>query len=99
MIHYRQYRPAFFEGFDTEEGDVANCDELLKLGFISQFADHRLHRFSIGSGVETPIGRLVTLMAEYKKGTEWWVVAYLWPETSEELAALPKWEPKDKLSS
>lgn len=100
MIRYRQYRPAFFDGFTNEEGETSDCTDLLNRDFVANFANRfDFYRFSIGSSVETPTGAMCTLMAEYKEGREWWVVAYLWPEYSEELAALPKWKPRDKLPS
>lgn len=93
MIHYRQYRPAFFEGFENEEGEVANVEELLKLEFVHNFwLSPKFHRFSIGTGIETPSGWMVTLMAEYRQGYEWWGVAYLWPQHREELEPLPQWK-------
>lgn len=93
MIHYRQHRPAYFEGFENEEGNVSDLEQLLKIDFINNFTtDPNFRRFSIGSGVETPTGFMTTLMAEYREGKEWWVVAYLWPQDADELEALPKWE-------
>jgi hypothetical protein len=99
MIKYRQHRPTFFEGFENLEGEVADLEELLKIEFIANFTTGPgFYRFSRGSEVDSPeqYGLLCTLMAEYKEGFEWWVVAYLWPEKAEELAGLPKWEAKYK---
>jgi hypothetical protein len=99
MIKYRQHRPTFFEGFENLEGEVANLEELLKLEFITNFTQTPgFHRFSRGTEVDSPEhhGILCTLMAEYQGGYEWWVVAYLWPGTAEELAGLPRWEAKYK---
>jgi hypothetical protein len=93
MIHYRQHRPAYFEGFENLEGDVPNVERLLEIEFIKNFGTlPNFHRFSFGSGIETPTGWMVTLMAEYREGYEWWVVAYLWPQHRDELEGLPKWE-------
>jgi hypothetical protein len=97
MIHYRQHRPAFFEGFENLEGDVANLEELLKLDFVANFTElPDFHRFSIGTEIDSPEhhGILCTLMAEYKEGYGWWVVAYLWPQDRDELEGLPKWKAK-----
>jgi hypothetical protein len=95
MIHYRQHRPAFFEGFENLEGDVPDVDRLLEIEFIKNFSTlPNFHRFSVGSTVQTPKGLMNTLMAEYREGYEWWVVAYLWPH--DELEPLPKWEAKYK---
>jgi hypothetical protein len=96
MIHYRQHRPGFFEGFTNEEGDLPDLDEVLKLEFVNNFSlSPKFHRFSIGTPTASPqhSGWMTTLMAEYREGREWWVVAYLWPEDREELNSLPKWEP------
>lgn len=93
MIHYRQHRPAYFEGFENEEGNVPNLEQLLKIDFINNFStDPNFHRYSLGSSIETPTGFMITLMAEYKEGFEWWVVAYLWPQDREELEPLPQWK-------
>ena len=95
MIHYRQHRPAYFEGFENQEGDVPDFEQLLKMEFVNNFGlDPKFHRYSIGSSIETPRGEMSTLMAEYNEGKKWLVVAYLWPQDEDELEALPKWEPK-----
>jgi hypothetical protein len=95
MIHYRQHRPVFFEGYENEEGDIPDLERLLELNFIKNFGTlPNFHRFSVGSTVETPTGGMITLMAEYREGKEWWVVAYLWPQDRDELEGLlPKWKP------
>jgi hypothetical protein len=103
MIHYLQYRPAFFSGFDNDsEGDVANVEQLLKLDFVARFTEKpEFYRFSRSTKITSPqhSGLLCTLMVEYKEGYEWWVVAYLWPERWKDVEALPNWEQKAKLSS
>lgn len=89
MIRYRQYRPAFFEGFVNEEGTVETLAELLALEFVQNFARYNFTRFSLSDERMTPASP-INLMAEYRDGKEWWVVALLWPDGELDL---PKWEP------
>lgn len=91
MILYRQYRPAFFEGFENIEGVADDTDELLATNFIARWGEHPgFHRFSLSHENQEPP---FNLMAEYNEGKEWWVVALLWPEHNNELT-LPDWEPR-----
>jgi hypothetical protein len=39
MMHIRQYRPAFFEGFKNEEHDIASLNEFAQLPFIKRLLD------------------------------------------------------------
>lgn len=39
MMHIRQYRPAFFEGFENEEYDIESINEFAQLPFIKRLLD------------------------------------------------------------
>jgi hypothetical protein len=39
MMHVRQYRPAFFEGFQNEEHDIRSVNEFASLPFIKRLLD------------------------------------------------------------
>jgi L-rhamnose mutarotase len=93
-IHVRQYRPAFFSGFETDEADVETVAELLAIPFIKRWVDREanpnLTRLSISSH---PYIGAYNLMAEIDNNREWWVVAIL---TSDEpdhpiLKEMPEW--------
>lgn len=93
MIRYRQYRPAFFEGFDSQEGLAEDTQDLLEnVDFIANFREHpAFHRFSLSCHGDHPP---FNLMVELNEGREWWVVALLWPDYVSEIA-LPDWKPID----
>lgn len=74
-----QYRPAFFQGFENEQYEFFSVEELLSIPFISNFSsDPNFYRFSVFGNM---------LMAEYRGGREWWVVANFENPNIE----LPKW--------
>lgn len=81
----RQYRPAFFEGFETEECSFETVEELFQIPWIENFTKRDdFHQFSRADEM---------LMAEYKEGKEWWVVGRFLGNPDE--IDLPKWEPKE----
>lgn len=92
MIHYKQYRPSFFEGFENEEGEVETVVELLRLPWVDKWArGPQFHRFSHSRDDEYPTnGKLI---AEFDDGYIWWVVAKVWDDGIE-LCGLPDWEPR-----
>jgi len=66
----RQYRPAFFEGFETETAEFSTIEELEAIPFVKRHtnaADH--HRLSLT--------RDNTLMAEFQGGKRWLVVGFI----------------------
>lgn len=94
MIFYRQYRPAFFTGFENDEGQVECVPELLRLSFIDHWAkEAKFHRFSLSQDRDSRVNN--RLMAEMEDGYVWWVVAIVSDEKGE-LDSLPKWEPKER---
>ena len=38
-MHVRQYRPAFFEGFENEEYDIEHVNEFAALPFVKRLLD------------------------------------------------------------
>jgi hypothetical protein len=66
----RQYRPAFFEGFETETVEFSTIEELEAVPFVKRHAsaaDH--HRLSLTKDN--------TLMAEFQGGKRWLVVGFI----------------------
>jgi len=93
----RQYRPAFFEGFENWEGQVNSWPELVALKWVENFAlQPKFRQFSLHRHYYDEPDGVVSwhhLMAEYDDGREWWIVANL-IGTKEELEAfnaLPNW--------
>ena len=85
MIKVTQYRPAFFEGFENHIVEVDSKDELLDIEFVKGFKENPdFHRYSLSTN---------KLMAEYKNGEEWWVVAFL---ENYEGIDLPQWQAGNK---
>jgi len=77
----KQYRPAFCEGFEDETSTFNSRGELETIPWVANFkTDPTFFQFSISDNM---------LMAEYRKGTEWWVVGFF----SEPVDFLPEWKP------
>ena len=76
----RQYRPAFFEGFENETVQFNTLEEMLAIPWVKNFAANPdFYRFSISDR---------HLMAEYRAGREWRVVGFL----RDPNVGLPAWE-------
>ena len=80
MLSIRQYRPAFFEGFENETVEFSTTDELVDIPFVKNFCSKEFSGFAISDE---------HLMATYKNGKEWWIVGTL---NDPNLVKLPKWE-------
>lgn len=93
-VHVRQYRPAFFEGFQDAETDVESAAQLLALDWIQNFTTgegEHFYRFSI-SHPYSDYPQYHNLMAEYDNGRKWLVVANLQGDPDHELfKEFPKW--------
>lgn len=66
----RQYRPAFFEGFEIETAEFSTVEELESIPFVKRHTnagDH--HRLSLTKDN--------TLMAEFEGGKRWLVVGFI----------------------
>ena len=100
MPKIKQYRPGYFTGFENETKDFNSLEELFAIDFIDNFkklpnnqVNPDFHQFSISFppaeiGMKFPY----ILMAEYKNGTEWWVVGYITENNL--MGSLPRWSPK-----
>ena len=85
-IHARQHLPNFVDIDRQPSVEVSSLEELLAVPWIASWATDSttpLYRWSQSSDHD----RLL-LMAEYKNGDEFYVVAYL---TSDEPLSLPEW--------
>lgn len=72
----KQHFPSSFDGFDTFEGEVNTQEELLALPFIAKWNKApTFWRFSVERNYFDNQHHL--LLAEMRKGDEWWVVARL----------------------
>ena len=70
----RQYRPAYFEGFETKEAEFETLEELEAIPFVRAHtgqADH--HRLSL---TRSHWG-VCSLMAEFDGGRKWLVVGFI----------------------
>jgi hypothetical protein len=111
----RQHIPGFVDSRPVI-AEVKTQAELLALPFIHRWSEESpyivhspFHRFSVhrnywGNASTWPgdgrTDQLHLLLAEFREGREWWVVANLSGEDSLQiLEGLPEWEPKDKLSA
>jgi hypothetical protein len=92
-VHVRQYRPAFFEGFEDWEGDVDTVQELCAIPFITRWAtDPIFDHFEI-SHPYRDYPSYHNLMAMLKNG-EHWVVAQLHGDHDHPIfSAFPPWHP------
>ncbi len=76
----RQYRPAFFEGFENEAVQFDTLSGLLQIPWVANFADAQdFHQFSLSDNA---------LMAEYRGGRKWRVCGFL----KNTVDWLPKWD-------
>lgn len=98
MATIKQHRPAYFSGFDNEEKSFSSLEELLNIEFVNSFKllpngelNPDFHQYSI-SKEQSHIPNGCILMAEYKKGLEWWVIGYI--NDNEIIKELPIWKPK-----
>lgn len=46
MMHVRQYRPEFFEGFENETKDIDCLEEFFEIPFIKRLIDFKISKFS-----------------------------------------------------
>jgi len=95
-VFCKQYRPAFFEGFEDEEGYVRTVDELLAMPFIKRWSDGEASpgftRFSVSWPYSTDYPDYHHLMAEINDNQQWWVVALLkGPHDHPIFQEMPEW--------
>lgn len=76
-----QHIPGFVSGVEPERHEVSSQEDLLNLEFVKRQRSYEgFHRFSLSENC---------LMAEFKGGKEWWVIAFL---DSTEGIDLPVWK-------
>jgi hypothetical protein len=80
MNSIRQYRPAYFEGFENETVDFSTTYELINIPFVKNFAFGNFSHYAISDNC---------LMAIYDNGFEHWVVGFIKNPKS---VKLPKWK-------
>lgn len=89
-----QYMPSFFSGFEKKQTHFENSQQLLDIDWVKNFSKNaKFHRFSI-SRYHYDGGSNHTLMAEYKNGFEWCVVAIIKDQDISEIDDIPEWETK-----
>ena len=94
----KQYRPAFFTGFENENNQFESVFELINIKWVDNFIrwpngdlDPKFHQFSISVSDDH---NDVILMAEYNEGYSWFVVGYI--DKIDHVRDLPEWKPKYK---
>ena len=79
MNTIRQYRPAFFEGFENETVEFSTDEELVKIPFVKNFSHYNFSHYAVSDSC---------LMAIYDDGFEWWVIGTIQYPAS---VKLPRW--------
>jgi len=79
MNTIRQYRPAFFEGFENETVEFSTDEELINIPFVKNFSNDKFSHYAVSDN---------HLMAIYDDGFEWWVIGTIQCPAS---VKLPKW--------
>lgn len=96
MGSIKQYRPAFFTGFENVIKTFSTLEELYAIEFVANFKDPRsgtFYRYSLSreqGSSEYPH----VLMAEYQEGYVWYVIGYI--DESEIAKQIPAWQGKRK---
>jgi len=91
-----QHIPASFSGFNRAKEEFNTIDELLNIDWIKKFAERDdFYRFSLARDKNSNSDKPQhVLMVEYKKGLEWWVIAYIRDKDISGIKDLPEWEAK-----
>lgn len=98
MAQIIQYRPNFFTGFHNETKTFNSLEELFNIQWVDNFRkltneqiDPTFYQYSIIKHIGKK-GYVYTLMAEYNKGLNWYVVGII--DDGEIIKELPVWIPK-----
>jgi hypothetical protein len=101
MAKIKQYKPAFFSGFDKETKEFNSLEELFAIQWVDSFANSSFknmpplfYRFSVSQRPDQ-----IVLMAEFDEGNSWWVVGYIELNNENDqsiINKLPKWKPNEK---
>jgi len=90
-----QYRPAYFEGYKNEENKFNSIDELLNIPWIKSFSKYDdFYQFSLERDKDGFYNFQHSLMAEFKKGKEWWVVGNINEKDIHLLDKMIEWKPR-----
>ena len=96
MPRILQHYPNFVSGYESQEVEYSSLQELLAIDFVNKFkltfndnVDPDFYRYSRSEKVEHWKGDHYLLMAEYKNGTEWWVVGFIFDD-DDIITQLPK---------
>lgn len=77
----RQYRPAYFSGFDTEVASGIEYDKILDQPWFANFRSDGFTKFTI----DPYYGDELIISAHYKNG-EQWVAGFALAENSEQMS-------------
>jgi len=98
MATIRQYRPAYFSGFENETKAFTSLKELLNIDWVDNFRkmpngqiDPNFHQYSTNKYSDHK-GCEYVLMAEYNNGHSWYVIGFM--DENEVIKELPAWEAK-----
>jgi hypothetical protein len=90
----KQYRPAYFSGYENELSSFNSLKELLNIKWVKQFSKSKnFYRYSIDLADSYSSSRH-TLMAEYKNGTEWWVIGFI--DKNTEIKGIELFNPEEE---
>jgi chloramphenicol O-acetyltransferase len=77
----KQYRPAYFSGYENKTNSFNSLDELLNIDWVKSFSEYKdFFRFSIEIADEREKNH--TLLGEYKNGQSWYVIGFIPKENS-----------------
>jgi len=71
----RQYRPAFFEGFENEEIEFSTIDELLHIDWIRNFYDGVFLKWTLSDRNET--SKWLFAVSVSGGEVQWWCAAII----------------------
>jgi hypothetical protein len=84
MNKFTQHVPSFVDISERFESEFNNTEELLEFNYVQAWSNlSHFHQFSISDN---------KLMAEFKDGTEWWVIGYI---KNPKDIQLPEWVYKE----
>jgi len=90
----KQYRPAYVSGYENELSIFNSLKELLNIKWVKQFSkSNNFYRYSIDLADSHPSSQH-TLMAEYKNGSEWWVIGFI--DKNTEIKGIELFKPEEE---
>lgn len=73
----RQYRPAFFEGFENETVEFDTLEELLAIPWVHSWSEQKAIPETEEGGFDRYSKSDGHLMAELKGPRAWWVIGFI----------------------